>query len=463
MKPGPTHFQNTIDLLQKIGYTPADLTPLNVVHVAGTKGKGSVCAYVSSILNYYRQSGSLATEKPLKVGLFTSPHLVSVRERIRIDGAPIPKDVFAKYFYEVWTKLGLTKEYDLDPSAPERPPYFRFLTLMSFHAFLSEGVNAAVYEVGVGGEYDSTNIISHPLATGISKLGIDHVATLGHTIEEISWHKAGILKEGARVFTVPQIPAALGAVKKRAEEKGVDLQEVAQDRRLEGIKILPNAKFQRENASLAIALTEVVVKKLDPSVSLPSDKLPAEFVDGLEKVVWRGRCETIDDKDVEGVKWFIDGAHTEDSLKVAGRWWLDAASIEEDVKKVLIFNQQGRDTASELLKTLHDAVTAEREAPFTNVIFCTNTTYRKGWKKDMTNIMQDAAAIENLTVQKEFGDVWKNFEKDREQRAEVHLYGSIEEAIFKVRALGKGGKVECLVTGSLHLVGGVLSVLEGDV
>ena len=201
----------------------------------------------------------------MKVGLFTSPHLVSVRERIRIDGQPIPKDVFAKYFFQVWNKLGLTKEQDLSPEAPERPPYFRFLTLMSFHTFLQEGVNAAVYEVGVGGEYDSTNVISRPLATGVSKLGIDHVATLGHTIEEISWHKAGILKEGAAAFTVPQLPAALEVVKTRAEEKHVNLQQVDEDKRMQGVKITPDAQFQRENASLAIALTEVVVKHLDPS------------------------------------------------------------------------------------------------------------------------------------------------------------------------------------------------------
>lgn len=470
MKPGPTHFQNTLDLLYKVGYTPSDLTKLNIVHVAGTKGKGSVCAYVSSILNFYRESGSLTTKTPLKIGLFTSPHLVSVRERIRIDGQPIPKEVFAKYFFEVWAKLGLSKEQDPSPEAPERPPYFRFLTLMSFHTFLSEGVNAAVYEVGVGGEYDSTNVISHPLATGISKLGIDHVATLGHTIEEIAWHKAGILKEGAQAFSVPQLPAALEVAKKKAGEKHVRLQEVEEDKRIQGIKITPNAQFQRENASLAIALTEVVVKHLDPSFSLASERLPSEFVDGLEKVVWRGRCETIQDPELQSVKWLIDGAHTEDSLKVAARWWLDVSSKDNNVKRVLIFNQQGRETASELLKTLHDAlIPAKHQAakpPFHRVIFCTNTTYRKGWKKDMTNIMQDASAIENLTVQRVFADLWTKLEKDLECPAEVDIFGSIEEAIGRVRE-GDGathpGKVECLVTGSLHLVGGVLSVLEGDV
>lgn len=426
-----------------------------------------MCAYVSSILNYYRQSGSLKTKEPLKVGLFTSPHLVSVRERIRINSQPIPKDVFAKYFFEVWTKLGLTKEQDLSPEAPERPPYFRFLTLMSFHTFLREGVNTAIYEVGVGGEYDSTNVSSQPLATGISKLGIDHVATLGHTIEEISWHKAGILKQNAQAFSVPQIPSAMEVVKKRAHEKHVDLHEVAEDKRIQEVRITPDAQFQRENASLAIALTEVVVKHLDPSHTIRANRLPAEFVDGLERVVWRGRCETIQDPETESVKWFIDGAHTEDSLKVAARWFLSAQSSESNVKRVLIFNQQGRDTASELLKTLHNALLSRKEEspnpPFTNVIFCTNTTYRNGWKKDMTNIMQDASAIENLTVQKEFKDVWTSLEKDLASPTEVDIYGSIEEAIIKLRELGaREQKVECLVTGSLHLVGGVLSVLEGD-
>jgi folylpolyglutamate synthase len=242
---------------------------------------------------------------------------VSVRERIRINSSPISAVLFAKYFFEVWDKLeNSAKELLLD--VEDKPVYFRYLTLMSFHVFLSEGVDTAVYEVGVGGEYDSTNIVQRPAVTGISTLGIDHVFALGDTVDKIAWHKAGILKTESPAFTVQQIPEAMEVVKQRAVEKSVELKVVEINSALEGVKILPQADFQRKNASLAIALTAAVLKKLDPEFSLPEGPLPIEFVDGLEQVVWRGRCETKVDGNIQ---WYLDGAHTVDSLKVAAKWF----------------------------------------------------------------------------------------------------------------------------------------------
>lgn len=479
VKPGPAHFQNTLSQLDKIGYSPTDLTKLNIVHVAGTKGKGSVCAYVSSILSQYQTSDSLSLHngEKLKTGLFTSPHLVSVRERIRINGQPVSPELFAKHFFTVWNRLGLSKEWDESPDAPERPPYFRFLTLLSYHVFLKEGVNAAIYEVGVGGEYDSTNVVALPVATGISKLGIDHVDTLGHTIEEIAWHKAGILKTGAAAFSVPQIEEAKKVVQQRAQEKGVTLDVIRIDPRLEqqNVKILPDAQFQKENASLAIALTSTLLRHLDAAVSIPEDRLPQEFVDGLEKVVWRGRCETIVDSEKPGVTWFVDGAHTVDSLKVAASWFRSAStsasstsSAAEDettrIKRVLVFNQQGRDTANDLLSTLYHSIhKTDTNFSFDEVIFCTNTTYKSGWKKDMENKMQDNKVIAELTVQRSFADTWARLEEEEGRKSEVRVLGSIEEAIEAVRSLKGEEGVHALVTGSLHLVGGFLGVLEGEI
>ncbi len=97
---------------------------------------------------------------PKRVGLFTSPHLIHVRERIRIDSRPISPEIFAKYFFEIWDKLEHASTVEDTPF--EKPVYFRYLTLMSYHAFIQEGVDVAIYEVGVGGEYDSTNIVDHP-------------------------------------------------------------------------------------------------------------------------------------------------------------------------------------------------------------------------------------------------------------------------------------------------------------
>lgn len=272
-----------------------------------------MCAYVDSILSFYRQRHDL----PLKTGLFTSPHLVSVRERIRINGAPILPSLFARYFFDVWDRLESTaKTLSYDPA--DKPAYFRFLTLMSWHAFLSEGVEVAVYEVGVGGEFDSTNIVERPAVSGISTLGIDHVYVLGDTIDQIAWHKAGIMKTGSPAFTVEQIPEAAEIIAQRAEEKGVAVETVGINPALQHVKIKPDANFQKKNASLAIKLAETVLKKLNPEFRIQDGKLPQEFIDGLEQVIWRGRCET----KVDGaLRWYLDGAHTADSLKIAAQWF----------------------------------------------------------------------------------------------------------------------------------------------
>lgn len=300
--------------------------------MAGTKGKGSTCAFVDSILGHYRRSHGV----PGKVGLLISPHLIAVRERIRIDSAPISEALFARYFFEVWDRLEASSPSPQEEAAAagqddvvepgSKPIYARYLTLLSYHVFLQEGVDCAVYETGVGGEYDATNVVERPVAAGVATLGIDHVFVLGDTVEKIAWHKAGIMKRGSPAFAVQQQEAAAGAeqvLRDRAAEKGVDLRIVGVDPRLQGVHVRPDALFQKKNASLAIALAEAAVKKLDPSFEPDPASLPREFVDGLETVVWRGRCEV----KVEGkMVWHADGAHTTDSLKMAGRWFADECS-----------------------------------------------------------------------------------------------------------------------------------------
>lgn len=161
--------------LHRIGYTPRELDHLQMIHVSGTKGKGSTSAITQSIIQNYDPS--------IRTGLFTSPHLIAVRERIRINGRPISEEKFAMYFEQVWDKL-----------QGEKPLYFRYLTLLALHTFIQEKVHCAILEVGIGGEYDSTNIIEKPVVCGITALGLDHVNVLGSTIDQIAWHKAGIIK-----------------------------------------------------------------------------------------------------------------------------------------------------------------------------------------------------------------------------------------------------------------------------
>jgi folylpolyglutamate synthase len=290
---------------------------MNIVHVAGTKGKGSACAYVNSILTAYHATVGL----PKKIGLYTSPHLIAVRERIRINSEPISESLFTKYFFEVWDALERSAvEQGLDPK--HKPVYFRFLTLMSFHVFMREGVDAAIYEVGIGGEWDSTNIVEQPAATGITTLGIDHTEVLGETIEKIAWHKAGIFKPGCPAFSVAQLPAAADVLEQRAKEKSVHLHNITIHPALRSVNITPNEDFQRANASLAIALVDTVLKRLEIPRAGDENSLPEQYIQGLEHTVWRGRCET----KLDGNKaWYLDGAHTKESLEIAGHWFGRAA------------------------------------------------------------------------------------------------------------------------------------------
>jgi len=302
--------------LDRIGYKLSDLTRLNVVHVAGTKGKGSTCAFVDAILGEHRRvHGS-----PRKTGLFISPHLIAVRERIRINSEPISEELFAKYFFDVWDRLEKASGA-VDEAVPQgsKPIYARYLTLMSWHVFLQEGIDVAVYETGIGGEFDATNIVEQPVASGITSLGIDHVYALGDTVEKIAWHKAGIMKHGSPAFTIHQSEDAAAVLNNRALEKSVDLKVLKVDPRLQGVRVRPDALFQKKNATLGIALAETVLRKLGSS-DVDGTSLAKTFIDGLEGVIFRGRCEV---KEEEKVIWHVDGAHTADSLKVAAKWFTE--------------------------------------------------------------------------------------------------------------------------------------------
>ena len=202
--------------LERTGLAVGELDRLNVIHVAGTKGKGSVSAMCESIL---RSHG-------LKTGFFSSPHLMEVRERIRIDGRPLSKDVFVSAFWESYEQLRASAHL---AENRDMPSYFRMLAVMAFHVFLKVEVDAAVIEVGMGGAHDCTNVVAQPVVCAVTSLGYDHINVLGKTIEEIAWHKAGIIKPGRPVFTLPQPPGALSVLRERARERNASSIHVVTD------------------------------------------------------------------------------------------------------------------------------------------------------------------------------------------------------------------------------------------
>lgn len=457
---------------------PSDFDKLRPVHIAGTKGKGSTSAFISSILSQYASAGE-AHPQPSKIGLYTSPHLRFVRERIQIDNEPITEDKFAKYFFEVWDKLEAAAKAENAPAdVPTRPVYFRYLTLMALHAYLKEGVDTAVIECGIGGEYDSTNILTKPTVTAVTSLGIDHTAMLGSTLPEIAWHKAGIFKPGSIAFSAPQKEEAIKVLRERAAEKGADLHVIDLHPALAdgSIKLGLSADFQKINASVAIAVAAAHLRVLGHT-SIPDPtkathiELPPQFVKGLEQVRWSGRCETRREKNVA---WHIDGAHTLESIEVTGRWFAEqiasattAAPSQSKVPRVLVFNQQTRDAgalAKALYTALQSGITSGATSPFTHVIFTTNQTFCEGYRPDLVSINTDKVEVDALAVQKALAHTWA----DIDSAAEVRVLRTIEEAVSAARGIarewanGTDAEVMVLVTGSLHLVGGALEVLESE-
>jgi folylpolyglutamate synthase len=472
-----------LEWTRKAGYEAEDFSKsgLKCIHVAGTKGKGSVCAIVENVLLQYRRKDNEAGLG--KIGLYTSPHLLDVRERIRIDGSPISESLFTQYFFELWDRFseaaasaGL-KDHQ---SPTTKPGYFRYLTIMAFHTFIQEGVESAIIECGIGGEYDSTNILPAEAVTvsAITRLGIDHVGMLGDTIEKIAWHKAGIMKKGVPAFTVKQEPSALNVLHKRAAEKSVELRVVERFDRIESgdIQLGLEGDFQKDNASLAITVASSHLGNLGFTDKLNStlkdDAIPEKFVTGLQTVSWPGRCQVIIDGNTE---WFIDGAHTKDSIIVAAEWFRSKAlaayhSARPPTGTMLIFNQQDRD-AQALLTTLllclskrqlqdeskltqslrkgefSNAIGRAQGRAFTYAAFCTNTPF----KSDLDIETPD------ISLQQQLAKVYMRLEGNALNMA----YATIEEAVDLAYRVSEGEeRILVLVTGSLYLAGGLLKVLE---
>nr|CAB3499220.1 unnamed protein product [Digitaria exilis] len=326
------------------------IAQLKVVHVAGTKGKGSTCTFTESIL---RSCG-------FRTGLFTSPHLMDVRERFRLDGLDISEEKFIRYFWWCWNRLK-----DKTGDDVPMPAYFRFLALLAFKIFSDEQVDVAVLEVGLGGKYDATNVVRAPVVCGISSLGYDHMEILGNTLGEIAGEKAGILKKGVPAYTVPQPEEAMSVLMRRASELGVSLQvvEPLDPQKLEDQPLGLHGEHQYMNAGLAVALANTWLERqghLDRIHVNHSDTLPDQFIKGLSSAYLPGRAQIVpdpqvnsenDDSDNSSLVFYLDGAHSPESMEMCARWFayvtnndrIQPVSLEQpqtnrNSRKILLFN-----------------------------------------------------------------------------------------------------------------------------
>jgi dihydrofolate synthase / folylpolyglutamate synthase len=288
------------------------------VQIAGTNGKGSTAAMLESIV---RSTG-------LRTGLYTSPHLERINERIRIDGEPIADDDFAASFERVRQII----EFAIaSGSLAAHPTFFECLTAIAFDAFAQAGVEFAVYEVGMGGRLDATSVVVPEIAA-ITQIDFDHEAYLGHSLEEIAREKAGIIKPNATVLSAAERPEARGAIARRCEEQHARLFELDglwkvsgvhandgfyraraawfRDDSVVNLKLPLPGKFQIRNA-LTAAATAGLLAERGFSINWQAVE------QGITNVSWPGRLEKISDRPAI----FLDGAHNPAAARELRNFW----------------------------------------------------------------------------------------------------------------------------------------------
>ncbi len=299
-------------VLEQLGNPDARV---RLVHIAGSKGKGSTTVMTDAI---FRASG-------LRSGRFTSPHLHTIRERFTIDGTSIDQDDFARVAEEVFNAAGEV-EYR-EPDAGKLTAW-EISTVMTLAWFAWERCDVAVMEVGLGGTLDATNVIT-PGVSVITRLDFEHTAILGTTMPEIAANKAGIIKPGIPVVTVDQPAEGREVIERRAEEQGSELLIAGMDWQVTGIEscfqvtgpwwqyddltlALPGM-HQVENAGLAIAATEVVRRRSET----PYHGTAAHVRDALREASLPGRFEIVQPGPDQVV--ILDGAHTPASMDALAR------------------------------------------------------------------------------------------------------------------------------------------------
>jgi dihydrofolate synthase / folylpolyglutamate synthase len=298
------------------------------VLIAGTNGKGSTAATLASIL----------TASGLRTGLYTSPHLEKPNERIRVDRVEIEDDAFARLYFRVHDTA---QELVLAAQLPQMPSYFEILTAQALLYFAEAKAEIAVLEVGMGGRLDATNIVD-PLISVITDISLDHMEWLGSTVSAIAREKAGILRAGGTMITLPQHPEAnhvLGEVATGLGVRGVSATQylpaagVVGPYAIEalGAEILVDSPLMGEHQHRNLALAIAAAAELANSHGFPVT--PASIAAGIRQTHWPGRLERIERN---GVEWILDVAHNP-----AGAWALRAGlrgTLGDKQPRTLIFS-----------------------------------------------------------------------------------------------------------------------------
>ena len=322
---------------------------LKVIHIAGTKGKGSTAAIIASILKAAN----------LKVGLYTSPHLVNACERIKIGEKSIEEKEFARLAFQIKSSIE-SSNYPLSPT------FFEVYTAIAFLYFFYKKVNLAVLEVGLGGRLDATNIITHPLVSIITQISFDHIRELGNDLTSIAREKSGIIKEGSKVITSPQKEEALSVIEETCERKRAYLYKVGKEIKFKGIKsnlkgesfqvkterrfypylFIPLlGKHQLINASTAIGAIDLL---RDYGIFVPRKAI----IEGIRRVRWPGRIQIL----FRNPLFIVDCAHNTASAQALADFLREISQARKIILIMGVSKDKDVEGMGKILSSLMDEI-----------------------------------------------------------------------------------------------------------
>ncbi len=409
---------DTKAFLEKLGNPDLGL---RIIHVAGTNGKGSVCAYMRSILE---TAGK-------RVAVFTSPHLVDVRERFMIDGKMISKEAFYEAFQVIYNLLNWE---EIEAGEGYHPTFFEYMFFIAMLVFKETTPDYCILETGLGGRLDATNAVSRKELCVITHLSLEHTEYLGNTLEAIAGEKAGIMAEHTPVVFWDTAAETTSVIAKKAKQLSAQCYPVSKkdyvllkiknkiidfsyiSRYDYNIRINLNtiAQYQMENSSLALRAIEVLDQ--ERQIDVQSRKL------GIEKCFWAGRMEEV----LPNV--FVDGAHNEDGVRA----FLE--TVQEDGcshgRKLLFSVVSDKDYVTMLHKIAQSGL-------FESITLARLENYRGASLAEMEGSLKTVSD------------------------ARISSYECVKDALHAVLA-EKKEQERVYIVGSLYLVGEIKEYLEYD-
>lgn len=407
-------LENTKKVLSAMGHPERRM---KLIHVAGSNGKGSVCAYLSSIL----------TTAGKQTGLFISPHLVDINERFQLNQQMVSNELFLEAFEAVMNLVRrLLREH---PDDFAHPTFFELLFLMGIYIFDRSGMEYVVLETGLGGRFDATNVIEKPLVSVITSISLEHTEYLGDTYEKIAGEKAGIIKEGCPVVYDGTRPDVESAILKKADEMHAKAYAIRPDM----YKILMNtqktidfsmdtgyylpmdvsissvAEYQIMNAMEAVTAARVL------DIGLTEEDIHK----GMERMHWEGRMETI----LPGV--ILDGAHNDSGVE---EFVKTARRFQKDTKVTLLFSCVKEKDYEGMIRTI-----------------CENL--------DLSCVVVTEIESDRLVPADELAFLFRKYTKQK-----VTAVASIPEAFDE--ALREKGDGILFCVGSLYLAGSIKSMIR---